>query len=202
MATKSNKTKKAEHNEPEKKVKTKAKVEKSLPLRSKIRHSKVIKRVVENGGNLSQAMKDEGYSDAYAKNPQKLKNAKSFKALLDHYLPEGKLLEIHDQQLKSWKLQSMLFQKQVEDEDIFELMEEVGCVVKKVVEIPTGKLVFYIQPDNQSRNKALEMGLKLHKRLTDKVEIRDTTPYAQLSDAELAEKIKKGKQFFTKKSPK
>jgi len=201
MATKSNKTKKAEHTEPEKKVKTKAKNDLAIPLKSKIKHTKVIQRVVENGGNLSKAMRDEGYSDAYAKNPQKLKNAKSFKALLDYYLPEGKLLDIHEQQLKSWKLQSMLFQKQVEDEDIFDLMETVGCLVKKVVEIPTGKLVFYIQPDNQSRNKALEMALKLHKRLTDKVEIRDTTPYAQLSDAELAEKIKKGKQFFTKKSP-
>jgi len=93
----------------------------------------------------------------------------------------------------------MNFQKAVEDDVIFELMEKVGCVVQKIIEIPIGKIVFYIQPDNQSRNKALELGLKLHKRLTDKVEVVDKTPYSGLSDAELAERINKNKNFFRKK---
>jgi len=199
MATKSNKTKKSKVVEPQTKAKTKEKKDFPIPVKRNIKHEKVIKEVVENGGSVSKAMRNVGYSDAYAKNPQKLKNLKGFKQLLEYYLPEGKLLEIHDRQLDSWKLQSMLFQKQVDDETIFELMESVQCVVKKVVEIPTGKLVFYIQPDNQSRNKALELGLKLHKRLTDKVEVVDKTPYAQLSDAELAERIKKNKNFFKKK---
>lgn len=202
MASKSNQKKNSTDKPVEKKAKTKTKVEKSLPLKSKPKHKEVIKEVLRNGGSLSEAMREVGYSEAYAHNPQKLKNSKSFKALLDFHLPEEQLLIVHGKQLNSWKLNTMIFQKQVEDEDIFELMEEVGCVVKKIVEIPQGKLVMFIMPDNQSRNKALEMALKLHKRLTDKVEIRDTTPYAQLSDAELAEKIKKGKQFFTKKSPK
>lgn len=184
----------------EKKAQSKVKVEKSLPLKSKPRHKKVIEKVIENGGSLGEAMREVGYSEAYAKNPHKLKNSKSFKALLDFHLPEEQLLMVHGKQLMSWKLNSMIFQKQVDDESIFELMEEVGCVVKKIVEIPQGKLVMFIMPDNQSRNKALEMALKLHKRLTDKVEIRDTTPYAGLSDAELAQKIKQGKQFFTKKT--
>lgn len=115
------------------------------------------------------------------------------------YLPEDKLLKVHDQQLNSYKLQSMVFQKQIDDETIYELMESINAVLKKIVEIPTGKVVFYITADNQSRNKALEMGLKLHKKLTDKVEVKDTTPFTGLTDAELAERIKKGRNFFLKK---
>lgn len=199
MTTKRNQKKSVKAQAVEIKPKTKEKKETPVRVPVKLQHKKVFKRLVENGGSLRQAIKQEGYSDAVADNPQKITKSKSWKQLLDQYLPEDKLLKLHDQQLNSWKLQSMLFQKQVDDESIFELMEQVNCVVKKVVEIPTGKLVFYITPDNQSRNKALEMGLKLHKKLTDKVEIKDTTPYTGLTDQELAERIKKGKNFFTKK---
>lgn len=199
MATKSNKKKNAKAKPVEKKAKTKAKVETSLPLKTKKKHKKVIETVLKNGGSLSEAMREVGYSEAYVRNSHKLKNSKSFKALLEHHLPEEDLLIVHGKQLMSWKLNSMIFQKQVQDEDIFELMETVGCVVKKIVEIPTGKLVMFIMPDNQSRNKALEMAFKLHKKLTDKVEVKDTTPYSQLTDAELAQRIKAGKNFFTKK---
>lgn len=200
MPTKGTQKKNVKAQGAEKKPKTKEKKETPVRPTVQLKHKRVLKNLAENGGSLRKAIKDAGYSQETADNPQKITKSKSWKALLDQYLPEEKLLDLHDKQLNSWKLQSMLFQKQVSDEDIFELMETVNCVVKKVVEIPTGKLVFYITPDNQSRNKALEMGLKLHKRLTDKVEIRDTTPYSGLSDAELAEKIKQGKNFFTKKS--
>lgn len=202
MATKSNKTKKSKVVEPEKKAKTKEKKETLLQSPTAIKHKRVLKYMAENGCSMKAALKALGYSETVQNSPSKVTKTKTWKAMLDEYLPESKLLDIHEKQLQSWRLQSMLFQKQVEDEDIFELMETVGCVVKKVVEIPTGKLVFYIQPDNQSRNKALEMALKLHKRLTDKVEVRDTTPYAGLTDQELSDRIKKGKQFFTKKTGK
>ena len=206
MATKSNKKKSVKPDVVEKKAKTKEKRE--IPVRPTVvlRHAKVLKGLsvnVRSGKkpSIKEAAKAEGYSESYA-DTGRMTKTKSWKQMLDHYLPEDKLLKVHEQQMNSWKLQSMLFQKQVDDEDIFELMEQVNCVVKKVVEIPTGKLVFYITPDNQSRNKALEMGLKLHKRLTDKVEVRDTTPYAGLTDTELAQRIKAGKNFFTKKSGK
>ncbi len=202
MATKSNKKKKSKVVEPEKKAKTKEKKETPLLTPTQIKHKKVLKYMADNGCSMKAALLACGYSESTANKPNRVTKTESWKQMLDRVMPESKLLDIHEKQLQSWRLQSMLFQKQVPDEDIFELMETVGCVVKKVVEIPTGKLVFYIQPDNQSRNKALEMALKLHKRLTDKVEIRDTTPYAGLTDQELSDRIKKGKQFFNKKSGK
>lgn len=168
-------------------------------LNAQIKQKKIIKDMVENGRSFRSAAKAQGYSDAIANSPAKITKTKSWQELLNHYLPQSKLLEVHDQQLRSYKLNSMIMQKGIDDETVYELIESVEAIVKKIVDLPTGRIVFYITTDNQSRNKALEMGLKLHKKLTDKVEVKDITPYGQLSDAELAERIKKQKNFFQKK---
>ena len=60
-----------------------------------IKHRKVAKAIVDNGGNVSKAMREVGYSDAYAKNPQKLLQTKSFQELLDEYLPDELLTSTH-----------------------------------------------------------------------------------------------------------
>lgn len=173
--------------------------EKPVKPSLRLRHELVLKKMGENGGKAGKALKDVGYAPKTIDNPQKVTGSKSFQALLKEFLPEDKLAEVHRQQLNSWKLQSLMMQKQIADADIYELLETVGCVVKKIVDLPTGRLVFYIQPDNQSRNKALEMAWKLNKKLTDKVEIKDITPFKDLSDAELADRINKNKNFFLKK---
>lgn len=199
MHNKSNKKQNTKEQEAEKKPKTKEKVQNPVRVPIKLQHKKVFKELAENGGSLRKAIKAAGYSQETADTPSKITKSKSWKALLEEYLPESKLLAVHDKQLNSYKLNSMIFQKQISDEIIYELIEGVNSIVQRIVEIPTGKVVFYITADNQSRNKALEMGLKLHKKLTDKVEVKDTTPYTGLTDQELAERIKKGKNFFLKK---
>lgn len=203
MPNKKNKKENTKVEQPETKANKKAKVEKAVKVPVRFGHKKVAKRLSENVGSgkkpsISAAARESGYSESYA-HSGRITKTKSWKALLDEYLPESKLLEVHDKQLQSYKLQSMIFQKQIDDEIIYELIESVHAIVKRIVEIPTGKVVFFITADNQSRNKALEMGLKLHKKLTDKVEVKDTTPYTGLTDQELAERIKKGKNFFLKK---
>lgn len=42
-----------------------------------------LKKMVENGGNVSQAMRDSGYSKETAKNPQKLTKSKGFQELCE-----------------------------------------------------------------------------------------------------------------------
>lgn len=58
-----------------------------------IKQSKAINKVVENGGNLSKAMLDSGYSENTAKTPSKLTNSKAWKQLMDDKLPDGFLLD-------------------------------------------------------------------------------------------------------------
>lgn len=46
---------------------------------STLRQKKAVKEIVENGGIVSKAMKDTGYSENTAKTPQKLTNSKGYK---------------------------------------------------------------------------------------------------------------------------
>jgi hypothetical protein len=46
-------------------------------------HKRALKKLVENGGNVSKAMRDVGYSKETAKNPSKLTSAKGFIQLMD-----------------------------------------------------------------------------------------------------------------------
>jgi len=47
-----------------------------------VRQKIVVQKLVENGGNLSKAMRDSGYSEATINNPSNLTESKGFKALL------------------------------------------------------------------------------------------------------------------------
>lgn len=61
-----------------------------------LKQRKVAKAIIENHGtSVSKAMRDAGYSDAYASNPQELIRTKSFQELLDEYLPDEKLAQVH-----------------------------------------------------------------------------------------------------------
>jgi hypothetical protein len=48
--------------------------------------------MVENGGNVSKAMRDAGYSPQTAKSPSKLTDSTGFRELMDAYLPDDMLL--------------------------------------------------------------------------------------------------------------
>lgn len=48
--------------------------------------------VAENGGNISKAMRDAGYSPQTAKTPQKLTQSASWQELMEAYLPDDMLL--------------------------------------------------------------------------------------------------------------
>jgi len=51
-----------------------------------------INNTVENGGNISKAMRDAGYSTKTAKNPKKLTASKAWNELLEEILPDKFLL--------------------------------------------------------------------------------------------------------------
>jgi hypothetical protein len=57
------------------------------------RQRKAIENAVENGGNVSRAMRAAGYSPKTAKNPKKLTESKSWEQLMDELLPDKVLLQ-------------------------------------------------------------------------------------------------------------
>lgn len=56
--------------------------------------------MVENGGNVSKAMRDAGYSFQTAKVPQKLTTSAGFAELLEAYLPDDMLLRALSEDIK------------------------------------------------------------------------------------------------------
>lgn len=57
-----------------------------------IKQKTAIGKLVENGGNVSKAMRESGYSPKTAKTPSKLTRSKSYTQLLDEILPNDHLL--------------------------------------------------------------------------------------------------------------
>lgn len=68
------------------------------------RQKKAVEKLVENGGSdhprpMGEILKEAGYSDAIAKNPQKLTESKGFKDLVDQYLPDDFILDALQQDI-------------------------------------------------------------------------------------------------------
>lgn len=56
------------------------------------RQKNAVDNLVENGGNVSKAMRDAGYTDATAKTPSKLTSSDGYRELMEAYLPDDTLL--------------------------------------------------------------------------------------------------------------
>ena len=68
-----------------------------------IKQKTALNKVVENGGNVSKAMRDAGYTEKTAKTPQKLTESKGWKELVEEYLPDDLLARVHHEGLQATK---------------------------------------------------------------------------------------------------
>lgn len=67
---------------------------------AKQRIKRVFLKSLKNGGNITQAMKEEGYSKSLVNNPQRITRSKSWKVLIDEAFPPEELLQ---KERKLWK---------------------------------------------------------------------------------------------------
>lgn len=68
-----------------------------------IKQKRAIKNLVLNGGNVTQAMIDAGYSPNTAHSPDKLTKTKTFKELVEKHLKDDLLLRKHEEALEATK---------------------------------------------------------------------------------------------------
>ena len=83
-------------------------------------------KMVENGGNISQAMRDAGYSPATAKTPQKLTKSKSWQKLMKKYLHDEYLISKHIQLLDATVSDKLVFEDDVPDEVLEKMIKLVS----------------------------------------------------------------------------
>lgn len=103
-----------------------------------IKQLKTLDNLVANGGNITKAMLDAGYSRATANTPQKFTESQAIQEYLEKYLPDKKLLLKHQELLNK---QEVIVRNNVSTGEI-----EV---------IPTGQI------DVTAVSKALDMAYKL-----------------------------------------
>lgn len=102
-----------------------------LKKQPSIRVKKAFSNALENGGNISKAMRDAGYSGAMAKNPHKLTQSEAWKVLMDRYLPDELLAKSHRELLNATRVEHMVFplgpadDDEIPDEEMDETDEEL-----------------------------------------------------------------------------
>jgi len=126
-----------------------------------LKQKKTFKFTLENGGRVSKAMKKAGYSDAMARNPQKLTEANGWKELMQAYLPDESLARKHQELLNNRAIDHMVFPVAMTDGEITDMVESIGCRVKKIKHGKTVNHVWFFTIDAQSAGKALDMAYKL-----------------------------------------
>jgi hypothetical protein len=60
-----------------------------------LKQRKVLKNLGENGGNFRKAIKEAGYSQKYANNPQRIINTKTWQEITEEALPDELLAIVH-----------------------------------------------------------------------------------------------------------
>lgn len=115
-----------------------------------IKQKKAFSVAVENGGKISTAMREVGYSPATAKTPQKLTESKGWTELLEEFAPDSLLVEKLSQGLESTRVVSAVNASRNATADSTDFVDV---------------------PDFLTRHKYLETALKLKKRLTDKLDV-------------------------------
>ena len=99
------------------------------------KQKKAIVKVVENGGNVSKAMRDAGYSPATAKNPQKLTESQAFRIYME--------------------------KAGVTDEKLVGVLKDGLEATKTIVMGSEDSSFVDIQPDHPTRHKYLETAIKI-----------------------------------------
>jgi len=126
-----------------------------------IKQKKAVENIVENGGNVSKGMIDANYSPNTAHTPQKLTESKAWDDLMEEYLPDKDLAQVH-QELLNKREKSIIEHKGDNGSEIYEVLD---------------------QPETQAASKALDMAYKLKGRMKDS--IFDTPPEIHIHNTKI-----------------
>lgn len=138
-------------------------------------------------------MKEAGYSEATARNPQKLTDSKAWKDLLDKALPDKKLLQVHKKILNAQRVEHMVFPLGMQEADIKKLLNSVGCTPKKIQHGQQAIHVWFWAPDFKARASAVELAYKIKGRLITKIEPGEGAEGLFTPAAELTIKVVDGR---------
>ena len=171
-----------------------------------IKQAEAIATHVANGGSKADALRAVGYSEAIARNPQRVFNSPIVQAILEEAGVEivPLIRDLHRMAKTAGKVDYAEFpplrdqedfnpfedeedtsgDEQLSDEEIRTMIEEKGGFVKYIKHTKRGRHVWFFAPDNKSKLEAMEKLINLHgiyapKRTDLKVTVGVFTSYRE-----------------------
>lgn len=124
-----------------------------------IKQKKAMKNALDNGGNITAAMRAAGYTEATINNPRNLTKSKAWLGLLDKYLPDELLVKTNLEGLEATRTISATVVVKSDDPTI------------KTKEANGRSMDFIDVPDYATRHKFLETALKVKGKIVNKTDI-------------------------------
>ncbi len=170
-----------------------------------IKHMKVLDKLVENGGNLSKAIRETGlYTENQATHPEKITNSLTWAEVVEEKLGDDLLMKKHEELLNSTRIDHLVFplgpkknadkkegEDVLSDEEIAEMLAEVNCKTRRIVHGETARHVYFWSSDNKAKKEALEMAYKLKGRFKESDTPKNpTTNYNLIFSGLVQDKVK------------
>ncbi len=154
-------------------------------VKATLKQRRAIEIAGENGGIISKAMIEAGYSEKTAHNPDKLTKSQAWEDLMEKHLPDKSLTKVHKQLLKSTLVEHKVFPLAMEDKEIKDLLKSVNCTVRKIQRGDQAVHVWFWAANDRARKDALDMAYKLKGRYKDKPLVDNSKHYhyTNLNDA-------------------
>lgn len=89
-----------------------------------MRQKLAVDKVVGNGGNITRAMLEAGYSPNTANTPQKLTESDGWKELMDQHLPDKLLTKVHKEGLQATTKKPHLVDRDDKGRPVYEYIPE------------------------------------------------------------------------------
>ncbi len=124
------------------------------------RHRKILENLGK-GKTLGASIKEAGYSQNYADNPQQLRQTKSWDVLMKSFIDDEFLVNKHLELLEAKEIKHFSFPKKMKDKEIKECLEDARLKVVVIQESAKGKIAFYSVDNNRAIIDGLDMAYKL-----------------------------------------
>lgn len=124
-----------------------------------IKQKKALKLAVENGGNISKAMREAGYSPQTAKNPKKLTESKAWQDLMSEYLDDEELARVHKEGLNAVKKEHKIVDRDESGSPIYDFVNVDDYATRHKYLETAYKLKGYFAPekiDHTSKGERIE----------------------------------------------
>jgi len=169
-----------------------------------LRAKATVQKMVANGGkrrSLAQSMREAGYSESYARNPQKIKGTRAWQDYLEEFIPDEQIAVAHKTLLEAQRVSRMDFPVSLTDEEVTGIIASSGRTVLAVKRSKKTVSVAYAEPDFTARVRAVDLAYKVKGLYGESKVENPYRQYEHLSTEELEALIEQYKGFYRHANP-